>query len=1833
MLHAVRRFAVVAVLVGWLTAPPAFADFLYKTGSFTKSVAAAPVSQPVTGLGFRPKAVIFSWTRQTAADAFNIHIQAGYGFATGPANERAVAIASDDGSLGGNTGKGQWQANSIVLFNIGTPTVGAQAELTSLDADGFTLNWTLNEARADIIHYIALGGSDLSRATVGSFTKNAGTGNDPITGVGFQPDFLMLLGSHMTAPDSTIVESQLTLGFASGPTQRASVTVQLEDGAGIGRNTCVQQRADRVYLDLNDNGSPCTEDTRFDLVSFDPDGFTVNRELNNASGQLVHYLALKGGQYRVGSFNKSTAAAPVDDPVAGVGFAPVGVMLASKNLVTNLAAEAQGRISFGAGDGATEVATWWHDANAITADANERTSTSKIAVHATSPATLNAEADLKSLDNDGFTLTWTTNNAVAHEMLYVAFGTSGAPFEFRKGSFSKSGGVGLQKVTSVGFRPKALLFFWTRQSNLDVIEPNVSAGYGFATGPGTGQASIAIAGDDAVGGSVSDTGRWHSPEFTGACSPWPSCAPSFAAILMISDGTAPTLGAEGRLTQMLNNGFEIDWVSNDARTDLIHYVALGGTDITNALVDGFDVGSPATGNLPVTTGFQPDFVMFLSPGLQISNSIVGKANVGFASGPAERGTVAVTMEAGFQFGGRDSCVEQYPNKVVVDLNNTCTAPDDKRFDLVSFDPTGFTVGRETNISNGVVHYLALKGGKYKVGSFNKSTGVAPATQDVTGVGFRPRGLLLVSGNQPSVAGIQPEGRISMGAGDWFREGAAWWHCKDNNGATSDCNERTTTSKVAVLASQTTLNAEADLLGVLSDGFRLDWTTNNAVAHEILYAAFGPTVPTAVELLSLSARGVDGGAVVEWETASELDNLGFHLHRAEAEGGPYEQITSSLIPGLGSSPTGRRYRYEDQGLRNGTTYFYTLEDVETTGRTKWHGPVSATPQAAGPASTEGGGGENGGGDSRRSIYGDPSASFFDVVERTEESLVLELRTGGFEARFDADGAHLEIPGFETSSQPGRPALPFRRALVEVVAGRKVRLAEVLATEVVSVAGLDPALPAPAEIVVDAAGTVAVARRRPARSWRLSSVIRPFPREAASLTRVVFQGDVKKAELELWPLRWDGTRIHLARRLRVKLSFAGREEQEKGWGGAKGRRRPLLRSRRPSGRLAALMVKERGLYRVSYEDLFGPRRVSLAVSKLHLSRQGQAVAFHVVPESRLFSPSSSLYFFSEGSAMNPYGDAVYELEVADGGLRMPVDRLSPRGLPLSEHLALVSFEENKYYQAGLLEAEDLWQWDLVMSPTTRTYPFTLAGVVASTSTPGRLSVSLQGASDFDADPDHHLVLRINGAEVAQATWDGKRPRTIEADVDPAVLHEGTNELQIENVGDTQAAYSAVYLDRFSLSYPRLLVAEGGRLEGRFLRAGRADVSGLGVSLLLDLTDAVPRWIEGGALTPAGFAFSAEAGRRYLALSPAAVLRPDVIEPLPSSLRSERLQADYLVIGPSTFLDVARPLLDLRESQGLSVRAVPLEEVAQEFGHGETNPQAIRDFLAYAYHEWRRPSPRYVVLLGDASYDPKDNLRTGVKDHLPTPPVRTSFLWTASDPFYAAVNGEDDFPDLALGRLSASSVEEAERMVRKVVEFESSGQSLTANAVLVADNPDLAGNFERDADEIARGVLGARTVSPLYLSRLGASTRGAIFSAFNQGASLFSYIGHGGTVVWASENVFNIFDVRNLSPQPRQPLLLTMNCLNGFFHFPPLNSLAEELVKAEGKGAIAAFAPSGLSLNDAAHVYHKALLGEIVSGRHQRLGDAVLAAQVAYADSGAFPELLSIYHLLGDPALRIR
>ncbi|MGH9392362.1 MAG: C25 family cysteine peptidase, partial [Vicinamibacteria bacterium] len=640
-------------------------------------------------------------------------------------------------------------------------------------------------------------------------------------------------------------------------------------------------------------------------------------------------------------------------------------------------------------------------------------------------------------------------------------------------------------------------------------------------------------------------------------------------------------------------------------------------------------------------------------------------------------------------------------------------------------------------------------------------------------------------------------------------------------------------------------------------------------------------------------------------------------------------------------------------------------------------------------------------------------------------------------------------------------------------------------------------------------------------------------------------------------------------------------------------------------------------------------------LRLSRHGEAVPYHLEPNEERFAPGSVLYFMSEGAAANPFGEeAVYELEVGRPGEAMTSLSAAPAGEAQRFYRGRAEWEENRYYQAALVDAPDVWLWELLFAPEVKSYSFYVSSLAPSPHA-AKLSVWLQGTSDFPVDPDHHVRVYVNGTLVHEVRWDGKRAQRVESDLAPGLLREGNNVLELENVGDTEASYSMVMLDKFAVEYPRIALPADGRLEGRWSESGTAELSELGPGTrVLDTSEARPLWLTDSSLDANGrLRFRVESGHRYLAVSAYATYHPAVSIPPASRLKDTRNQADYLAIGPQIFIDAAASLLERRRDEGLAVKSISIEEIYSEFGFGESSPDAVKDFLSYAFHQWRQPSPRYVLLLGDATYDFKNYLQTGVVNRVPPRMVRTSYLWTASDASYAMVNGDDLLPDLAIGRLPAATVAEVDAMIDKVLAYEDAGTGVHASVVLIADNADEAGDFEADADRRASGILAPNNPTKIYLSRLGAgAARGEILRSFDEGASLVSYIGHGGIHLWADENFFNTGDIAALAPQPQKPLLLTMNCLNGYFHFPYFDSLAEALVKVEAKGAVAAFSPSGLSLNGPANLYQEALLKELVHGRHRRLGDAILAAQAAYAESGAFPELLTIYQLIGDPALTL-
>jgi hypothetical protein len=739
------------------------------------------------------------------------------------------------------------------------------------------------------------------------------------------------------------------------------------------------------------------------------------------------------------------------------------------------------------------------------------------------------------------------------------------------------------------------------------------------------------------------------------------------------------------------------------------------------------------------------------------------------------------------------------------------------------------------------------------------------------------------------------------------------------------------------------------------------------------------------------------------------------------------------------------------------------------------------------------------------HADPEAVSLAVVSRDSRQATLELRTGGFYALHEASGqVRVFVPGFDFPQDPQAPGLPYRRALVEALVGRSVQLGGVRALDQVSFPGLVPSAFGKLEMQVSLDGTVRAGRRalRETSPQHVSS-------DLVRLLPSVFQGETKSAVVVLTPLRYDAgrRRIVLSKRLLVRLLFSGRETGESGRGSHGRREKPPAPV--TGELLARLYTTAPGLYAASFERLFPRQSRSLAASQLRLEVQGQAKGFHLEPASDSFGPGSVLYFHADGAAASTAfsAETAWELARARDGIAMPLVSAAPSGdAVMAASTGRASFESDRFYQPGLLEAPDLWLWEALGSGATRAKSFPLTG--AASSGTAELEVFWQGASESGNPVDHHVSVSLNGMLAGEAQFAGKRPYRMSLSVPASLLREGVNELSLTNVGDTGVS-SLVFLDRFTVEYPQRAEAHAGVFAGEWSEDGTAKVAGLnGPAVVLDVTGApavgpgeveVPRsdkWLIGVEAIAGAVRFQAEAGRRYLVVSSEGLLAPRVVRPAPSTLRSAANQADYLLIAPASFLPAAERLLVRRESQGLTVKAVSLEEIATVFGHGRPSGEAIRAFVSHAYHQWRAPSPRYLVLLGDATYDPQHFVATSWPSPLPALWGKTSYLWTAMDPEVAAVNGEDGLADLAIGRIPATTVEQSEILIGKLLAWEDSGQGLDGRVALVADDPDAAGDFEADAEEIRARLLSDRETTVLKVGELGAATRPAIQEALDSG-----------------------------------------------------------------------------------------------------------------------------------------
>ena len=700
---------------------------------------------------------------------------------------------------------------------------------------------------------------------------------------------------------------------------------------------------------------------------------------------------------------------------------------------------------------------------------------------------------------------------------------------------------------------------------------------------------------------------------------------------------------------------------------------------------------------------------------------------------------------------------------------------------------------------------------------------------------------------------------------------------------------------------------------------------------------------------------------------------------------------------------------------------------------------------------------------------------------------------------------------------------------------------------------------------------------------------------------------------------------------------------------------------------ILVQADGFYQLTYAELVAAGwPVSLAPDTIQLFNLGKEVAIQVNPGvNGLFDEAGdNILFFGEDIDSKYTADNVYWLTYgAQTGLRMTARDGTPgSGATPSHYLANRHFEQNKYYSSKTPgdEALERWMWDYINYTRTWQESFTIVDPkLAETAT---LKIAMVGGSESPFNPDHHARIFLNNIQIGDVTWDNRTWQILQMPNIQDKLIVGENLLRVECIDDLEVAADTIYIDWFELDFANGFIAELNELVVPFPELAfdygdpgtwKFEIEGFEsghVAAVYDITTpAAPEIITGVSMVSSGLGTAAQFEDTittpkdyWVTLSTAFRQVKRLEQNTASNLRSIENTAEHLIITPSEFISQAVQLRDHRISQGLVSMSIDVQDIYDEFGYGIVSAEAIHDFLLFTYSNWGTTAPSYVVLMGDGHYNPKDYYPGvqgfGRESYIPPylSPVDPLILETAADNRYVMLVGEDNLPDMMLGRLAVNSQAEASAFVNKIIAYEQEPAADWQEQVLsVADD----GIFTQHAQDLLDCCLpNPYQVQKVYLNETHATVsaaRTAILAGINAGKLIVNYTGHAGTTIWDGGLFYNS-DANGLTNVDKYPVIVSMACYDGFYHYPFISTsndaIAEVVTRVGGKGAVASWSSTGNGDLAGHDLLNEGFFDAVFKFGVVSLGEATAVGKLVLWSTGGFLDLLDTHLLFGDPATQI-
>lgn len=244
----------------------------------------------------------------------------------------------------------------------------------------------------------------------------------------------------------------------------------------------------------------------------------------------------------------------------------------------------------------------------------------------------------------------------------------------------------------------------------------------------------------------------------------------------------------------------------------------------------------------------------------------------------------------------------------------------------------------------------------------------------------------------------------------------------------------------------------------------------------------------------------------------------------------------------------------------------------------------------------------------------------------------------------------------------------------------------------------------------------------------------------------------------------------------------------------------------------------------------------------------------------------------------------------------------------------------------------------------------------------------------------------------------------------------------------------------------------------------------------------------------------------------------------------EGDILIICPENFMEAMQPYVDWKIQNGYNTEMVSVTAAGN-------NANSIKTYITNYYNEHNLA---FVIIVGDNA-------------QFPTPTVSGN----KSDNYFTEVAGNDNYPDIILGKISAESVAQVETQVQRFIEYEQNPPETShfPSFMGIASSQGPGDNNEYDYQHIRNinNKLQNYTYTSGYelfegsqggLDASGNPTAAMVTTGVNNGVGIISYCGHGDVQMWVTTS-FNNSNVNSLTNVGKLPFIISVACVNGAYH----------------------------------------------------------------------------------------